>query len=164
VALLRCGGVAVWVVRSAGGCVAIAEHTQCAAAGAPKPQSLPVPARLQRNRRDSDPLHHRAPAQPNALGDSGKSYGLFQLYTGGGLGDKALAAGYTRQQLWDPKINASFFIAECLRTSSVLNAIRSGSAAAVTRAVCIDVERPADRYAKAEQRVDHLNMLFGPVG
>jgi hypothetical protein len=97
---------------------------------------------------------------PRAIGDSGLSYGLFQLHTTKGLGVEALRT-YSHEQLLDPVVNARFFVGVCLRTGSVLRAIQSGSAEAVTRAVCIDVERPAYATEKAEQRVGYLRMLFG---
>ena len=97
---------------------------------------------------------------PRAIGDSGLSYGLFQLHTTKGLGVEALRT-YSHEQLLDPVVNARFFVGVCLRTGSVVRAIQSGSAEAVTRAVCIDVERPASAAEKAEQRVGYLQMLFG---
>lgn len=44
---------------------------------------------------------------PNAIGDNGTSFGLFQLHKGG-QADAALSQGYTTQQLLDPGINAKF--------------------------------------------------------
>ena len=44
---------------------------------------------------------------PNAVGDSGSSFGLFQLHIGG-QADSAINQGYTTQQLLDPAINAKF--------------------------------------------------------
>lgn len=97
---------------------------------------------------------------PRAIGDGGLSYGLFQLHTTKGLGVEALRS-YTHEQLLDPTVNARFFVGVCLRTGSVVRAIQSGSAEAVTRVVCTDVERPAFAAEKAEQRVGYLRMLFG---
>lgn len=42
-----------------------------------------------------------------AVGDNGTSFGLFQLHVGG-QADRALAAGYSTDQLLDPKVNAQF--------------------------------------------------------
>ena len=45
---------------------------------------------------------------PNALGDNGTSYGLFQLHTPGGQGDRAIADGYKPADLYDPALNARY--------------------------------------------------------
>lgn len=56
---------------------------------------------------------------PNAMGDNGASYGLFQLYTRGGQGN-----GYSAQQLLDPVTNARIaapYISAAWNVVSVMN-------------------------------------------
>jgi hypothetical protein len=45
---------------------------------------------------------------PNALGDNGTSYGLFQLHTPGGQGDRAIGDGHKPSDLFDPVLNARY--------------------------------------------------------
>ena len=46
---------------------------------------------------------------PSVIGDNGTSFGIFQLHIGG-QANNALNAGYTKQDLLNPKINAMFGI------------------------------------------------------
>lgn len=98
---------------------------------------------------------------PRAVGDSGYARGLFQLNyaKSTSLGTQALKY-YTRDQLFDPNVNASFFIDTCLATPQVIAAITSGSAAACTEAICKYVERPTDSTRKAAERVAYMRQLF----
>lgn len=44
---------------------------------------------------------------PSAVGDLGTSFGVFQIHIGG-QANNALNAGYTKQDLLNPKVNATF--------------------------------------------------------
>lgn len=99
---------------------------------------------------------------PKAVGDSGYARGLFQLNyaRATALGAQALKY-YTKDQLFDPTINASFFIDTCLRTPQVTSAIMTGSAAACTEAITRYVEQPKDKDGESERRKRYVSALFG---
>src|SRR5690606_29609269 len=89
-----------------------------------------------------------------AVGDSGTSFGLFQLHDSGevgpegrALGDVAMQHGLTRAQLADARANSEVMAWACLRESHVLEALRSGTLADVTTAITVYVERPAGAQA-----------------
>lgn len=103
---------------------------------------------------------------PRAVGDSGYARGLFQLNfaRSSALGAQALKY-YTKDQLFDPTINTSFFVDTCLRTPQVTNAIMSGSAAACTEAITRYVEQPKDKDGESELRKRYVAAIFGaPYG
>lgn len=54
-----------------------------------------------------DVVYVESSFNPKAHNPSG-AYGLFQLLTPGGQGDNAIHAGYTVNDLYDPKINATY--------------------------------------------------------
>jgi len=54
-----------------------------------------------------DVVYVESSFNPKAHNPSG-AYGLFQLLTPGGQGDNAIRAGYTVNDLYDPKINATY--------------------------------------------------------
>lgn len=97
-----------------------------------------------------------------AIGDSGKAYGLFQLNfaSPSALGSQALKI-YSKQQLLDPSVNASFFIDTCLRTPQVVAAINSGDPYKCSDAITRYVERPANIEKDSATRKTYLTSLFG---
>ena len=99
---------------------------------------------------------------PAAIGDSGYAYGLFQLNfaSSSALGSQALKI-YSKQQLLDPTINASFFIDTCLRTPQVVAAINSGDPYKCADAITRYVERPANIEKDSATRKTYLTGLFG---
>ena len=99
---------------------------------------------------------------PAAIGDSGYAYGLFQLNfaSPSALGSQALKI-YSKQQLLDPSINASFFIDTCLRTPQVTAAISTGDPYKCSDAITRYVERPANIEKDSATRKTYLTGLFG---
>lgn len=99
---------------------------------------------------------------PAAIGDSGKAYGLFQLNfaSPSALGSQALKI-YSKSQLLDPSINASFFIDTCLRTPQVTAAISTGDPYKCSDAITRYVERPANIEKDSATRKTYLTGIFG---
>jgi hypothetical protein len=62
-----------------------------------------------------DVVYVESSFNPNAYNASG-AYGLFQLLTPGGQGDNAINAGYTKQDLFNPQINATYGVPAVART------------------------------------------------
>ena len=100
---------------------------------------------------------------PAAVGDSGRAYGLFQLNFArpDALGSQALKY-YSKQQLFDPAVNAGFFIDTCLKTSQVVAAIQSGDAYRCSDAITRYVERPKNIETDSATRKKYLTAIFGP--
>ena len=98
--------------------------------------------------------------RPDAIGDTGASFGLFQLYTKGGEGEVALSKGWTRESLLTATGNASYFVPYAWSLSRVRTPALAGDVEGTTRAITIYAERPKYSASKAEARVALLYSLF----
>ena len=92
---------------------------------------------------------------PRAIGDGGKSVGLFQLHERGG------GAGMTTAQRQDPTLNARRIIEETARASS-FRAIAASTDDVPTLAAAFStyVERPADKAGEEVRRRDLAARIF----
>lgn len=97
---------------------------------------------------------------PLAVGDSGRSIGLFQLNTVAGAG-----IGYTRDQLVNPERNASVLLAKERRSLAKVEAEAAAGAGVASLAGSFSrlVERPKDTVGAALARAALTARLF-PLG
>jgi hypothetical protein len=93
-----------------------------------------------------------------AIGDGGHSIGVFQLHTRDGAGK-----GYADRKdlLKDPKKNWEVLLgAERDKIQSIYDeATKTNDAAKVASRFCIEVERPADKESKAQERIKNLSLI-----
>lgn len=100
---------------------------------------------------------------PKAIGDGGKSVGLFQLRSPGA------GSGMTVAERQDPVLNTRRILAEYVIFGKRVEAARLAGAdlATLTALFCKDIERPADKEAQAAKRAALSRQLFpqgvGPV-
>lgn len=98
----------------------------------------------------------------DAVGDSGWSIGVFQCNRKAGLG-----RGHTVQQLQDPRYNTDVVLTQAARLGVRRRIAEGMTIADFARWFCINVERPADMAAKAEQRAAYADTFarqFGHTG
>lgn len=86
------------------------------------------------------------------VGDSGLSFGPYQHYTSGGLGNVRLSQGWTRAHLDDPWWSAASIIAATLESAAGRTTLWEKSAADCAYAICIYAERPDNMYVKGRGR------------
>jgi hypothetical protein len=98
---------------------------------------------------------------PLATGDGGLSVGLFQLHTGRGLGRVALDAGYTWQQLQDPRVNTALILWEMDRFPAVRQQLDTGTLAGAVDRFTVLVERPKHAHLRSVERQQFAASLAG---
>lgn len=87
------------------------------------------------------------------------SWGLFQLNRRGGVG-----AGVAVAALQDPRTNTRLILNEVVRQDAATGAFHRalrGSVGDVVVVFCVEVERPADRFAEGERRRQLAAMMWG---
>jgi hypothetical protein len=93
---------------------------------------------------------------PNAVGDSGASIGLFQLH------ERGVGSGMSAEARRDPETNAEK-MADWARRESRFMAVANNPASTlsdVTYAFCVYLERPANADAKGKERAGIAARMF----
>jgi len=92
---------------------------------------------------------------PAAVGDKGKSIGIFQLHENG------LGKHMSNDERHDVKTSARRVIIAVRKSSKLTKAIESdASTEELTKLFCTEIMRPSDKYNKARSRVFILNKIF----
>lgn len=98
---------------------------------------------------------------PNAVGDGGKSVGLFQLHEKGG------GHGMSVSERKDPSLNTRRIIQQAKKARGFMGLVNDGetSVGKLTAAFTIHVERPANKTAQGAKRAAMVARYFpGVVG
>lgn len=94
-----------------------------------------------------------------AVGDGGASFGLFQLYTRGGVGSSALAGGYTVADMLDPTLCTEIIVWACARSMRVHDVCAGGTLGDLVRVTTRDVLRPLRVDTESEERAQLVHAL-----
>jgi hypothetical protein len=91
--------------------------------------------------------------RPDAIGDGGEAFGLFQANLGG-LGGEWVSNGGTTEQLLNPYVNTRLILWEAARQRPFLDALDSGTVADAVRTFVYYVERPSDKAGDSRERIE----------
>ena len=92
---------------------------------------------------------------PNAVGDGGRSRGVFQLH------EKGLGRKMTKESRHDVQTSTQRIVSAVRKSKKVSDAIKRGAEAnELTELFCTEIMRPSNKRRKATQRVNLRKKIF----